>query len=56
MTAHSMHSVNEKTLLAKHKKQARKKATGIDGVDKMLYDSIMDSVESIKKSPAGSNS
>lgn len=56
MTAHIMHSVNEKTLLAKHKKQARKKATGIDGVDKTVYDFIMDSVESIKKSPPWSNS
>ena len=56
MTAHSMHSVNEQTLLAKHKKQARKKAAGTDGVDKTVYDSIMDSVEFTKKSPVGSNS
>ena len=56
MTAHIVHSVNEKKLLAEHKKQARKKATGIDRVDKTVYDSIMDSVESIKKSPPWSNS
>ena len=49
MTAHIMHSVNEQALLAKHKKQARKKATGIDGGDKTVC-------YSIKKSPAGSNS
>ena len=32
-----MHNVNEQTLMAKHRKQARKKATGIDGVDKESY-------------------
>lgn len=55
MTAHSMHSVNEQTLLAKHKKQARKQPEQTR-IDKTVYDSIMDSVESIKKSPARSNS
>lgn len=33
-----MHYVNEQTLMMEHRKQARKKATGIDGVDKMAYD------------------
>lgn len=33
-----MHNVNEQTLMVEHKKQARKKATGIDGVDKTAYD------------------
>lgn len=33
-----MHYVNEQTLMAEHRKQARKKATGIDGVDKTAYD------------------
>lgn len=33
-----MHYVNEQTLMAEHKKQARKKATGVDGVDKTAYD------------------
>lgn len=56
MTAHSMHFVNEQTLLAEHKKQARKKATGIDGGDKTVCYSGMDSMESIKKSPPWSNS
>lgn len=32
-----MHYVNEQTLMAEHRKQARKKATGIDGVDKTAY-------------------
>lgn len=49
MTAHSMHFVNEQTLLAEHKKQAGKKAAGTDGGDKTVG-------YSIKKSPAGSNS
>lgn len=33
-----MHNVNERTLMAEHRKQSRKKATGIDGVDKAVYD------------------
>ena len=33
-----MHNVNEQTLMAEHRKQARKKAVGIDGVDKATYD------------------
>lgn len=33
-----MHYVNEQTLMQEHRKQARKKATGIDGVDKTAYD------------------
>ena len=32
-----MHYVNEQTLMMEHRKQARKKATGIDGVDKAAY-------------------
>ena len=33
-----MHYVNEQTLMEEHRKQARKKATGIDGVDKAAYE------------------
>ena len=33
-----MHYVNEQTLMIEHRKQARKKATGIDGIDKTAYD------------------
>lgn len=33
-----MHNVNEQALMLEHRKQARKKATGIDGVDKTAYD------------------
>ena len=33
-----MHNVNEETLMMEHRKQARKRATGIDGVDKTAYD------------------
>lgn len=33
-----MHNVNEQTVMAEHRKQSRKKATGIDGVDKAAYD------------------
>lgn len=33
-----MHYVNEQTLMMEHRKQAKKKATGIDGVDKTTYD------------------
>jgi len=32
-----MHNVDEQTLMAEHEKQKRKKATGIDGVDKDAY-------------------
>ena len=33
-----MHYVNEQTLMAEHRKQAKRKATGVDGVDKTAYD------------------
>lgn len=33
-----MHNVNEQTLMLEHRRQARKKATGIDGVDKTAHD------------------
>ena len=33
-----MHNVNEETLLAKHVRQSKKKATGVDGIDKLEYD------------------
>ena len=33
-----MHCVNEQNLMEEHRKQSRKKATGIDGVDKAQYD------------------
>ena len=33
-----MHNVNAETLMAEHRKQARRKAVGIDGVDKAAYD------------------
>ena len=33
-----MHNVNEEALLAKHAKQSKKKATGVDGIDKHEYD------------------
>ena len=33
-----MHNVNERTLMAEHRKQSGKKATGIDGIDKVAYD------------------
>ena len=32
-----MHHVNEQTLMEKHRKQSRRKATGIDGVTKDEY-------------------
>ena len=49
-----MHSVNEQTLMLEHKRQARKKATGIDGVDKTAYDenaeeNIQELVSKMKK-------
>lgn len=33
-----MHNVNEQALVEEHRKQARKKATGVDGIDKASYD------------------
>ena len=33
-----MHSVNEQSLMAEHRKQSRKKATGVDGINKAQYD------------------
>ena len=33
-----MHSVNEQSLMAEHRKQSGKKATGVDGVSKAQYD------------------
>lgn len=49
-----MYLVNERTLMEEHQKQSRKKATGIDGVNKTSYDvnaveSIHDLVERMKK-------
>ena len=49
-----MHSVNEQSLMEEHRKQSRRKATGIDGVDKAQYDenaeeNIRQLVERMKK-------
>ena len=49
-----MHCVNEQSLMEEHRKQSRKKATGIDGVDKAQYDenaegNIRQLVERMKK-------
>lgn len=49
-----MHNVNERTLMAEHRKQGRKKATGVDGVDKAAYDekaqdNIAELVERMRK-------
>ena len=49
-----MGSVNEQSLMAEHRKQSRRKATGIDGVDKAQYDenaeeNIRGLVERMKK-------
>ena len=49
-----MHCVNEQSLLEEHRKQSRRKATGIDGVDKAQYDenaeeNIRQLVERMKK-------
>lgn len=49
-----MCKVNEQSLLAEHRKQSKKKATGIDGVDKAAYDenaeeNIQALVEKMKK-------
>ena len=37
-----MHNVNEETLMGKHVKQNKKKATGVDGIDKSEYDKNVD--------------
>ena len=49
-----MHNVNEQSLMAEHRKQSRKKATGVDGVDKAQYnenaeENIRGLVERMKK-------
>ena len=49
-----MGSVNEQSLMAEHRKKSRRKATGIDGVDKAQYDesaeeNIRQLVERMKK-------
>lgn len=49
-----MHSVNEQSLMAEHRKQSGKKAAGIDGVSKVQYDenakeNIQRLVERMKK-------
>lgn len=41
-----MHLVNEQTLLEAHRKQSRKKATGVDGIGKESYD--IDATERVK--------
>ena len=41
-----MHSVNVQSLMEEHRKQSRKKATGVDGVDKTQYDK--NAVENVK--------
>lgn len=33
-----MHIINEETLMTEHRKQNRRKATGVDGVSKDQYD------------------
>lgn len=38
MVQNLMHKVNERSLMAEHRKQSRKKATGVDGIDKSAYD------------------
>ena len=38
MVQNLMHKVNERSLMAEHQKQSRKKATGVDGIDKAAYD------------------
>ena len=49
-----MHCVNEQSLMVEHQKQSRRKATGVDGVDKAKYDeeaamNIRQLVERMKK-------
>lgn len=49
-----MHNVNEQMLMLEHRKQAKKKATGIDGVDKEAYnekveENIRNLVDRMKK-------
>ena len=33
-----MHNVNEETLMSEHRKQSRRKATGVDGISKNQYE------------------
>ena len=49
-----MHSVNEQSLMEEHRRQSKRKATGVDGVDKVQYDenaeeNIRRLVEKMKK-------
>ena len=49
-----MHYVNEQSLMEEHRKQSKRKATGIDGVDKAKYDrnaeeNIRNLIERMKK-------
>lgn len=49
-----MHCVNEQSLMEEHRRQSRRKATGVDGVDKAQYDenaeeNIRQLVERMKK-------
>jgi len=49
-----MHCVNEQNLMAEHRKQSKKKATGVDGIDKAQYnenaeENIRGLVERMKK-------
>lgn len=37
-----MHNVNEQTLMLEHRRQARKKSTGIDGIDKTAYTKLLE--------------
>lgn len=38
MVQNLMHKVNEWSLMTEHRKQSRKKAAGVDGIDKAAYD------------------
>lgn len=38
MVQNLMHNVNKQTLMAEHRRQKQRKATGVDGVDKAAYD------------------
>ena len=49
-----MHCVNEQSLMEEHRRQSKRKATGVDGVDKVQYDenaeeNIRRLVEKMKK-------
>ena len=49
-----MHCVNEQSLMEEHRRQSRRKATGVDGVDKAQYDenaeeNVRQLVERMKK-------